>query len=64
MKAAIRMFALLVAFVGLASASLSSNVNQPLPTHMSSAVSGPIPMGNMPGPVPCQATNTCLLPAQ
>jgi hypothetical protein len=64
MKSAIRMFALLVAFAGLASASLSSNVNQVHPAQMSSAVSGPVPMGTMPGPVPCQATNSCLAPAK
>jgi len=67
MKAALRMFALLVAFAGLASASLSPNANQTLPTHISSAVSGPVPMGSappMPGPLPCQATNSCFAPSR
>ena len=43
MKAAIRMFALLVAFAGLASASFAPATTQALSTHASMTASGPGP---------------------
>jgi hypothetical protein len=65
MKAAIRIFALLVAFAGLASASFSNTANPTtVPAHMSSAVSGPDPLDNLPGPLPCQSNGSCIAPAK
>jgi hypothetical protein len=64
MKAAIRIFALLVAFAGLASASFSNTANPTVPAHMSSAVSGPDPMANLPAPLPCQSNGSCVAPAK
>jgi hypothetical protein len=62
MKAAIRIFALLVAFAGLASASFSNTANPTVPAHMSSAVSGPDPMdSNLPAPLPCQSNGSCVV---
>jgi hypothetical protein len=63
MKVAVRVFALLVAFVGLASASFSSTKMQTLPSHMSSAVSGPAPMA-LPAPLPCQSVGDCVAPTR
>jgi hypothetical protein len=66
MKAAIRIFALLVAFTGLAAASFSNTANPTVPAHMSSAVSGPAPLDNapgLPGPLPCQSNGSCVAPA-
>jgi len=62
MKTAVRVFALLVAFVGLASASFSSAPTQVTPTHLSSAVTGDEP--DLPMPPPCMLTGTCVAPAQ
>jgi hypothetical protein len=65
MKAAIRIFALLVAFAGLASASFSNTANPTVPAHMSSAVSGPDPLtSGLPAPLPCQSNGSCVAPAQ
>jgi len=64
MKAAVRIFALLVAFVGLASASFSSNTNHKFPAHMSTAATGPNPIGNLPLPLPCTSNGSCLSPAR
>jgi hypothetical protein len=68
MKAAVRIFALLVAFAGLASASFSNTANPTVPAHMSSAVSGPGPMdnggGGLPAPLPCQSNGSCVAPTQ
>ncbi len=70
MKTAVRIFALLVAFAGLASASFSNTANPAVPAHMSSAVSGPSPMGGtdgtggLPAPLPCQSNGSCVAPAQ
>jgi hypothetical protein len=64
MKTAIRVFALIVAFAGLASASFSSAANPTAPAHMSSAVSGPSPMQNLPAPLPCQSDESCVAPAK
>jgi hypothetical protein len=61
MKTAVRIFALLVAFVGLASASFSNTANPTVPAHMSSAVSGPDPMTNLPAPLPCQSNGSCVV---
>ncbi len=54
MKTAIRIFALLVAFAGLVSASFSAPPSRALPHHMSFAVSDPGPMI----PLPCPGGNT------
>jgi hypothetical protein len=62
MKTAIRIFALLVAFAGLASASLSSTAAHRLPAHMSTAVTGPQPA--LPAPLPCQSTGDCIAPSR
>jgi hypothetical protein len=61
MKTAIRAFALLVAFVGLAAASFSSSPNRTLPAHMTTAVSGPQP--DLPAPLPCTSTGGCVAPS-
>lgn len=60
MKSAVRGFALLVALAGLASASFSSANTQKLPVHMSTAVIGPGPGPDMPGPLPCQSDGSCI----
>ena len=61
MKTAVRAFALLVAFVGLAAASFSStNSNHTLPVHMTTAVSGPQP--DLPAPLPCTSNGSCVAP--
>jgi hypothetical protein len=62
MKIAIRVFALVVAFVGLASASFSSSKTSALPPHMSTAVSGPTP--ELPAPLPCSSNGDCVAPVQ
>lgn len=58
MKSAVRVFALLVAVAGLASASLSSANMPKLPSHMTTAVNGPSP--DMPYPLPCQSDGSCI----
>jgi hypothetical protein len=58
MKSAVRVFALLVAFAGLASASFSSANTQKLPAQMTTAVIGPSP--DIPMPLPCQASGKCV----
>ncbi len=58
MKSAIRMFALLVAIAGLASASFAPATTQPMPRHASASASGPGPL-NLPGPLPCESDGTC-----
>ena len=63
MKAAVRFFALLVAFVGLASAAFSSNANRAYPVRMSTAASVPAP-ASLPGPIGCQSVGTCVAPTQ
>jgi len=62
MKAAFRISALLVAFVGLASAAFSSNAK--LPVRMSAAVSAPAPTAAVPGPVGCGSIGSCFVPVQ
>jgi len=64
MKTAVRVFALLVAFVGLASAAFSSNANRAYPVRMSTAVSVPTPMTDLPAPLPCTSNGSCLVPAR
>jgi hypothetical protein len=62
MKVAVRVFALLVAFVGLTSASFSSSPTKSVPAHVSNAVNpGPL---TIPYPVPCQSDGSCVAPAQ
>ncbi len=58
MKSAIRMFALLVAIAGLASASFAPATTQPMPRHASASASGPGPL-DLPGPLPCESDGTC-----
>ncbi len=60
MKSAIRVFALLVAIAGLASASFAPATTQPIPHHASASASGPGPL-DLPGPVPCDETGTCVV---
>jgi hypothetical protein len=62
MKTAIRVFALLVAFVGLASASFNTATPSKLPAHMTTAVSGPTP--DLPAPLPCTSNGDCVAPAR
>ena len=63
MNSAVRGFALLVAFAGLAaSASFSSANTQKLPVHMTTAVGGPGP--DMPAPLPCQSDGSCIAAAR
>ena len=60
MKSVIRVFALLVALAGLASASLSSSATQQaISTRSLMSASGPGPM--LPGPLPCQSTGACVI---
>ena len=59
MKVAIRIFALFIAFAGLASASFVPATTKAVSTHVSMTASGPGPTINLPGPVPCQLDNTC-----
>jgi hypothetical protein len=63
MKVVIRVFALLVAFVGLASASFSSSTPQTLPGHVANADSAPASQ-TLPYPLPCQSDGSCVAPAQ
>jgi hypothetical protein len=62
MKTAIRVFALVVAFVGLASASFNSSTPKTLPAHMTTAVTGPTP--DLPAPLPCTSNGSCVAPAR
>jgi len=59
MNSVIRMFALLVAIAGLASASFVPATTQPLTKHASLAANGPGPL-DIPGPPPCTADGTCV----
>ncbi len=61
MKAAIRIFALFVAFAGLASASFAPATTKALSTHASVSASDPWPDVTLPGPLPCQLNNTCFV---
>jgi hypothetical protein len=63
MKVAVRVFALLVAFAGLASASFSSSASQTNATHVSNAAIDPGPL-SLPYPVPCQSNGSCVAPGQ
>jgi hypothetical protein len=60
MKFVIRMFALLVAIAGLASASFAPATTQTLIKHASMSASGPGPL-DLPGPLPCDSDGTCLV---
>jgi hypothetical protein len=60
MNAAIRIFALFVAFAGLVSASFSAPPSHTYPAHMSVAASDPGPL-TLPGPLPCIGNGTCLV---
>ncbi|MFZ1939427.1 MAG: hypothetical protein WBA18_12760 [Terracidiphilus sp.] len=65
MKVAIRVFALLVAFVGLTSASFSSSATKTLPAHVSNSAIDPNPGPlTLPYPLPCQSDGSCVAPAQ
>ena len=63
MKVTVRVFALFVAFAGLASASFSSSASQTSPTRVSNAAVDPGPL-SLPYPLPCQANGSCVAPAQ
>jgi hypothetical protein len=63
MKTVIRFFGLFVAIAGLASASLAPANTQIRATRNSVAVTDPAPLILIPGPLPCQANNTCFAPA-
>ena len=58
MKSVIRIFALLVAVVGLASASFAPATTQALPRHVPVTTSGSLAI---PAPLPCQSDGTCLV---
>ncbi len=60
MNPAIRMFALLVAIAGLASASFAPATTQPLAKHSTMAASAPGPL-DLPAPLPCESDGTCLV---
>lgn len=62
MRFAIRAFALIVAFAGLASASLSSANTQGVSSRLSMTANAPGPL-SLPGPLPCQANGTCPSPS-
>jgi hypothetical protein len=66
MKVAIRVFALVVAIAGLASASLAPASNQALSNRSSVRAAGPGPDdsgggGGLPGPIICQLNGTCFV---
>jgi len=63
MKTVIRFFGLFVAIAGLAAASLAPANTQIRATHNSVAATDPVPLVLIPGPLPCQANNTCFAPA-
>jgi hypothetical protein len=63
MKVAVRVFALLVAFAGLASASFTSSAPQTKPTQVSNSENDPGSL-SLPYPLPCQANGSCVAPAQ
>jgi hypothetical protein len=63
MKAAVRVFALLVAFVGLASASFSSSAPQTRSTRISNSAADAGPL-TIPYPLPCQSNGSCVAPGQ
>ena len=58
MKSVIRLFALLVAVAGLASASLTPAAARNQQKHVSMIASGPI-TADMPGPEPCALDGDC-----
>jgi len=58
MKFALRFFAMLVVFAGLATASLPSVSSQVLPSHLSAAAAGPGPL-TLPAPVCQPGIPTC-----
>ena len=60
MKLAIRAFALVVAFAGLACASMPSANNSANSSRLSVAANGPGPL-SLPGPLPCQSTGQCVV---
>jgi hypothetical protein len=62
MKTVIRMFALLVAIAGLASASFAPATPQTLIKHAAMSASGPGPL-DLPGPLPCESDGTCIVQA-
>ena len=58
MKSAIRLFALIVALAGLASAAFSPAATHAQPRHISILAGGPI-TADMPAPPPCVGNGTC-----
>lgn len=63
MKTAIRFFALFVAVIGLASASMAPARTQIPASHHPINALVPGPDGSLPGPINCQLINTCVAPA-
>jgi hypothetical protein len=61
MKSVIRMFALLVAIAGLASASYAPATTPAQSKHTSMFMSGRGPTPDTPGPLPCGFDGTCLV---
>ena len=62
MKSVVRIFALFVAFAGLASASLTSANTQARTMQNSLITTDPGPTINLPVPVPCQSVGACYAP--
>ncbi len=62
MKSAIRLFALIVALAGLASAAFSPAATHAQPRHISILANGPI-TADMPAPPPCMPGGTCFVQA-
>jgi len=62
MKSAIRLFALLVALAGLASAAFAPAATHAQPRHASILVSGPI-TADVPEPDPCSIGGACFAQA-
>jgi hypothetical protein len=62
MKTAIRLFALFVAFTGLAAAGLAPAKTQIHASHNSVTAKFPGPLVNIPAPLPCQSVNACVAP--
>ena len=60
MKSAVRIFALLVAVAGLASASFAPANTPTAPKYSPALVGGPGPL-SLPGPLPCQFDGTCVV---
>ena len=63
MKSFVRIFALLVAFAGLASASLTPANTKARAMQNSVTATNPGPTIDLPLPLPCQSVGACYAPA-